>query len=65
MHKTPDYTRKAIHNYRQRTKQKQVTFNPKKPTEAKVIKALESEQRPFSQLVKELLAAHYSDPKEG
>lgn len=66
MQKTPDYTRKAIRDYRQRTKQKQVTFNPKRPDEAKVMKALETETRPFSRLVKELLADHYSDTtKEG
>ena len=57
--KVPPYTAEAIQRYRQKTVQKQVTFNPSRPDEAAILKALDDEGAAFSTKVKELLKTHY------
>lgn len=58
MNKTPEYTRRAIDRYHSKTLRKTVTINKEKNKE--LAAHLENEQKPFSELVIELLNKHYN-----
>lgn len=60
---TPEYTRRAVKAYREKTKQKQVTFNTEKKGEAELLAHIEADAEPFSTLVKKLLEDHYRPAK--
>lgn len=60
---TPEYTRRAVKAYREKTKQRQVTFNLEKPEELALSEAIEADAEPFSTLVKKLLEDHYRPVK--
>lgn len=66
MSKTPEYTRRAIARYEAKTVRKAIIFNPENALDKKILERLDSDKKPFSQIVKECLSIHYNiDETEG